>query len=111
MSVDFKPHHDFKLVTEHKLEFADVRVVKWRSESTGLKVVWADVEGKSELIQDLSSDSGCRPAALRCSDAFHEDASPDDFPRDGSTLQVHSCRATLQQSRKSLTTRDDPTRW
>jgi hypothetical protein len=37
---------DFKLLTEEKLEFADVKIVKWRSESTGLRVVWADVEGE-----------------------------------------------------------------
>lgn len=52
MSVDAQdgsaaaPHSDFKLLAEEKLEFADVRIVKWQSESTGLKVVWADVEGK-----------------------------------------------------------------
>lgn len=38
---------DWKLLSETKLEFADVNVLKWRSESTGLKVVWADVEGQS----------------------------------------------------------------
>ncbi|SGY31172.1 BQ5605_C002g01214 [Microbotryum silenes-dioicae] len=37
---------DFKLLVEHPLEFAqDVKVVKWISQSTGLKVVWCDVEG------------------------------------------------------------------
>ena len=36
---------DFKRMADVKLEFADVRIVKWCSQSTGLKVVWADVEG------------------------------------------------------------------
>ncbi|KAK4055201.1 hypothetical protein OIV83_000481 [Microbotryomycetes sp. JL201] len=36
---------DFKRVADIKLEFADVRLVKWISQKTGLKVVWADVEG------------------------------------------------------------------
>lgn len=37
---------EWKLLSEEKLEFADVKVMKWESQSTGLKVVWADVEGK-----------------------------------------------------------------
>jgi hypothetical protein len=39
---------NFELITEETLEFADVRVAKWRSKETGLKVVWADVEGESQ---------------------------------------------------------------
>lgn len=43
----FKSSGDFKLLAEESLEFSkDVKVVKWQSESTGLKVVWADVEGE-----------------------------------------------------------------
>lgn len=40
------PSSDFKLLAQEKLEFADVNILKWQSESTGLKVVWADVEGE-----------------------------------------------------------------
>ena len=35
---------NFELITEETLEFADVKIAKWRSKETGLKVVWADVE-------------------------------------------------------------------
>lgn len=46
-SRTYKSSGDFKLLAEESLEFAkDVKVVKWQSESTGLKVVWADVEGE-----------------------------------------------------------------
>lgn len=37
---------NFELITEETLEFADVKIAKWRSKETGLKVVWADVEGE-----------------------------------------------------------------
>ena len=37
---------NFELLVEEELEFAkDIRVAKWQSRETGMKVVWADVEG------------------------------------------------------------------
>lgn len=45
---------NFELIVEEQLEFAkDIRVAKWRSKETGLKVVWADVEGP--LVQGYFS--------------------------------------------------------
>ncbi|KAM0793479.1 hypothetical protein ACM66B_000920 [Microbotryomycetes sp. NB124-2] len=59
---------DFKRVADIKLEFADVRLVKWISQTTGLKVVWADVEGPLvqgyfSVITEIFDDSG-RPHTL-----------------------------------------------
>lgn len=36
---------NFELVTEEELEFSDIKIAKWRSKESGLRVVWADVEG------------------------------------------------------------------
>lgn len=45
---------NFELIVEEQLEFAeDIRIAKWRSRETGLKVVWADVEGP--LVQGYFS--------------------------------------------------------
>jgi hypothetical protein len=45
---------NFELIVEEQLEFAkDIRIAKWRSKETGLKVVWADVEGP--LVQGYFS--------------------------------------------------------
>lgn len=59
---------NFDLVVEENLDFADVTVAKWTSSVTGLKVVWADVEGP--LVQgyfsvatEIFDDSG-RPHTL-----------------------------------------------
>lgn len=43
------PQHlgNFDLIVQEQLEFADLRVAKWRSRETGLKVVHIDVEGTS----------------------------------------------------------------
>ncbi|KAK4057568.1 hypothetical protein OIO90_001213 [Microbotryomycetes sp. JL221] len=59
---------DFKRIANVKLEFADVNIVKWCSQSTGLKVVWADVEGPLvqgyfSVITEIFDDSG-RPHTL-----------------------------------------------
>lgn len=41
---------DFKLVVEEHLDFADVTIAKWQSETTGLKVTWASNESASLLL-------------------------------------------------------------
>lgn len=45
---------NFNLVVQEKLDYADITVAKWVSEVSGLKVVWADVEGKPlYLLPDI----------------------------------------------------------
>lgn len=47
---------DFRLVVEDQLDFAkDVKIAKWQSESTGLKVVYGSNES---ACRDIST---CRP--------------------------------------------------
>ena len=54
---------NFELLVEEELEFAkDIRVAKWRSKETGMKVVWADVEGLH-----LFPSPGFPPLPLRVS--------------------------------------------
>ena len=36
---------NFDLLTSFKLDFADIKVAKWQSRVTGLKVVWAQADG------------------------------------------------------------------
>lgn len=48
---------EFKLVSDDVLEFGQVSIKKWHSQSSGLKVIWADVPGThthSRLVYDLS---------------------------------------------------------
>lgn len=66
---------DFKRMADVKLEFADVRIVKWCSQSTGLKVVWADVEGvcrttkrQQATFRTCRHRSSLRPSAASCTD-------------------------------------------
>lgn len=41
---------NFELLADENLEYAKhVKVAKWRSKETGLKVVWCDVEGMLAL--------------------------------------------------------------
>lgn len=51
---------NFDLLTEFKLGFADIKVAKWQSRVTGLKVVWAQADGEFDAS---------RSPALQHSDA------------------------------------------
>lgn len=68
-------HHDipskignFELLAQEKLDYSDITIAKWRSTSTGLKVVWADVEGPFPQLPLI-------PSSLLTFFVFHRDRS------------------------------------
>ena len=72
---------DFKLVTKPELDFAKgTQLAKWESQSTGLKVVWSGVEGKSELPSSLLDVWNAAGIALEansmCGQGYVEASSP-----------------------------------
>lgn len=59
---------DFRLVVEDQLDFAkDVKIAKWQSESTGLKVVYGSNES---AYRDFSTCPKCRGRLTHCA-PFH----------------------------------------
>ena len=47
---------NFRLVKEHQVSFAPIQVAKWRSDVSGLSVVWASSSGEIGLSVQSSSD-------------------------------------------------------